>query len=230
MKILLGQGGPWIRTRSGLTLLELLVVIAIILVLVALVTPLLGRSKERVQTVVCLNNLRQWGLATQLYVTDHSDSLPMDGVPNPGENPPRSGWYITLPQQLGIPPYHAMPWRTNPAAPLDNSIWICPSNKRKSNGLNLFHYCLNSRLNGTGADQRSIRYTSVSQPGAAVWMFDSKNLPAVGYWGFVHTNLHAQGANFLFLDGHVERLHRTNYWDDATGKGRTNAPNLVWEL
>ena len=61
-----------------------------------------------------------------------------------------------------------------------------------------------------------------------VWVFDSKNLPAVGYWGYVHTNLHGVGAQFLFLDGHTRHFRNTGYWNFAEQKGRTNKPSIVW--
>jgi len=62
-----------------------------------------------------------------------------------------------------------------------------------------------------------------------VWLFDSKNLPAVGPANFVHTNLHTRGAQFTFLDGHVSRFRSFEYWDFAIDKGRTNNPSLVWD-
>lgn len=51
-------------------------VIAIIGILAGLVLPALGRVKSRGQSTYCLNNLRQLGLATQIYVGDHDDALP----------------------------------------------------------------------------------------------------------------------------------------------------------
>jgi prepilin-type processing-associated H-X9-DG protein len=66
-------------------------------------------------------------------------------------------------------------------------------------------------------------------PTAVVWMFDSKNLPAWGSQNYVHTNLHNNGANFVFLDGHVKRFRNTEYWNFSTDKGLTNNPDLVWD-
>jgi prepilin-type processing-associated H-X9-DG protein len=45
---------------------------------------------------------------------------------------------------------------------------------------------------------------------------------------FVHTNLNNQGAQFVFLDGHVQRFRNREYWDFSTGKGLTNNPEMVW--
>jgi prepilin-type processing-associated H-X9-DG protein len=121
-----------------------------------------------------------------------------------------------------------MAWRTNPAAPPDRSIWLCPANKRRSNGRNLFHYCLNEHINGTGAEARPVRLGALKQPSVLVWLFDTKNLPAVGAWSFVPTNLHNAGAQFLFLDGHVARIRCTAYWDFERDRARTDHPSLGW--
>jgi prepilin-type processing-associated H-X9-DG protein len=214
--------------RASFTLLELLVVVAGIAVLASLLLPVLSRAKLRVRDVACLNNLRQWGLATQLYAADHDDYLPPDGTPNPSDSATNTGWYVLLPRQLGLPRYHDQPWRTNPAVEPGRSLFICPSNPRRSNGRNLFHYCLNEQINGTADQNRPVRLSQLEAPLTLVWLFDSKNLPAVGYWNFVHTNLHQGGAQFAFLDGHAARFPRADYWDAATGKGRTNNPALRW--
>ncbi|HNQ88510.1 MAG TPA: hypothetical protein PKM73_07850 [Verrucomicrobiota bacterium] len=214
--------------RAALTLVELLLGITLLAILAALAAPALARARNRVQGAVCSNHLRQWGLATHLYTLDHDDFLPPDGTPNPGPSSTNQGWYIALPRQLGLAAYHTMPWRTNPAVNPGPSIWLCPSNTRRSNGRNLFHYCLNEHVNGTGENDRPVRLTPLQEPASLVWLFDSKNLPAVGDWSYVHTNLHARGAQFLFLDGHVARFQQAASWDPVTGRARTNHPALRW--
>jgi len=214
--------------RLAFTLIELLVVIAIIAILAALLLPALSKAKEKGNAVGCLNNLKQWGLATQLYVGENDDYLPLDGTPNPGAGSTNVGWYIQLPQILGLPRYHDQPWRTDASAEPRRSVWICPSNKRRSNGNNLFHYCLNQNVNGTGAANFARRLVSIPYPTRTIWLFDSKNLPAVGSWTYVHTNLHTGGAHFSFLDGHAQRYNVRAYWDVTTNKALTNNAELLW--
>ncbi|HUA68950.1 MAG TPA: type II secretion system protein [Candidatus Saccharimonadales bacterium] len=223
------------RFRS-FSLIELLVVIASIAVLGAMLLSALGRAKSTAQAITCRNNLKQWGLATHLFAADNDDFLPPEGKPTPLEsdlaNPAYQAWYIQLPEQMNLPRYADMPWRTNPFVDPGNSVWICPANPRRcdssSKTNNLFHYCLNDYVNGTGSGNRRVRLGSISRPAAVVWMFDSKNLPAVGNEDFVHTNLHNGGAQFVFLDAHVERFRSSDYWDFKKDKGITNNPTLVW--
>ena len=63
--------------KNGFTLIELLVVIAIVAILAAILLPALSKARERARQSVCINNLKQIGLATLMYVQEWDDRMPV---------------------------------------------------------------------------------------------------------------------------------------------------------
>ena len=71
------QPPPGVTSQRAFTLIELLVVIGIIAILAGMLLPALARGKGSAQTVACFSNLRQIGIALNVYVQDNRDRLPV---------------------------------------------------------------------------------------------------------------------------------------------------------
>src|SRR5450631_4254231 len=137
----------------GFTLIELLVVIAIIAILAAMLLPALASAKEKARRIKCLSNMKQLGLASNMYSTDNDDHLVW---PNWGTDPAPcpAGWlfkgtYVSVPiiSLSGGPNPSVVPnWSANrlhyltqsafwPYAP-NADVLICPNDLLPSNSGN----------------------------------------------------------------------------------------------
>lgn len=72
--------------RCAFSLVELLVVIGIIAALIAILLPALAKAREAAQTVNCLSNLRQLGMANTMYINQNKGYFPNAGDEWPQES------------------------------------------------------------------------------------------------------------------------------------------------
>jgi prepilin-type N-terminal cleavage/methylation domain-containing protein/prepilin-type processing-associated H-X9-DG protein len=93
------------RRIKAFTLIELLVVIAIISILAAILFPVFARARENARKAACMSNLKQIGLAVQMYLQDYDGIFPFarNWYPNEGaytatstSDPLPGSWYTIL--------------------------------------------------------------------------------------------------------------------------------------
>jgi prepilin-type N-terminal cleavage/methylation domain-containing protein len=171
------------ENRRAFTLIELLVVIAVIAILAAILLPVLASARQKAQSIQCLNNLRQWGIAFHMYCDDNNDIVPEEGntaLPiNDGGGATATpnyylAWYQVVPPMVGslslCDLYGANGHPNNAPIPSNPSIFSCPGapppdpnegfQKPLKFALAYFMYGENSRL----CVNWSSRYNSSGQP------------------------------------------------------------------
>jgi prepilin-type N-terminal cleavage/methylation domain-containing protein len=111
-----------VRHRRGFTLIELLVVIAIIALLLSILMPALQKVKKQAQATTCLSNLKQIGLAAELYAGDYDLFIPRGST---GSN---AIWFMQFLPYVGQK-YNTGDYR-------NVKIYKCQSFPRTGNGLN----------------------------------------------------------------------------------------------
>ena len=129
-----------LSSKSGFTLVELLVVIAIIGILVSLLLPAVQMVREAARRTVCLNNLRQQGLALQNHHAAHNE-FPVGGTSflttsNPADTQIAwSAFLLPFIEQGNV--HQQIDFRTNfdsvqnaSAAAAIIAVYICPSSRR----------------------------------------------------------------------------------------------------
>ncbi len=198
------------KINKGFTLIELLVVIAIIAILAAMLLPAMTRAKSRAYNTVCVNQLRQLGVATRLYAEDNDSRLP------------RAEILPTMPLDPALPlsricdvlsSYAGKATGSNSAA-----LFKCPNDKIVMFTREGSSYEWNTELNGHRIDETrtsNVRIVKVeiingevveNSDEQKVLRFPPETTPLLLDYEDFHARMPKSGKNVVFMDGHVAPL------------------------
>jgi len=205
--------------RPGFTLIELLVVIAIIAILAAILFPVFARAREKARQASCLSNLKQLGLADQMYAQDYDERLVRR---NSGANCNAAS------RTNGLAPHALYPYVKNV------QMYICPSRTTPAG------FCSNCSTASLALMARSSYNVNCRRGDPAMGdLRRPAELFALGdsyggnYWRANNDyvgcdcgvlDMHNDGINVAFCDGHAKWLKK----DRAHNTRANTAAYLPW--
>jgi prepilin-type N-terminal cleavage/methylation domain-containing protein/prepilin-type processing-associated H-X9-DG protein len=199
--------------QRGFTLIELLVVIAIIAILAAILFPVFARAREKARQASCQSNLKQIGLAAQMYAQDYDERYCPNSLVAPphanefhGAGGLRTWWYELLNPyikntQVWICPSMTPDYRTCGCGPEGEPRWIT------GYGQNCDWRSIPKPTDGAPMAQYPVPATTVyaSDANCVVVRTDQTSAyPAPNGTCPTTFSPHNDGKNHLYMDGHVK--------------------------
>jgi prepilin-type N-terminal cleavage/methylation domain-containing protein len=167
----------------GFTLVELIVAIAILSLLASFLLPAVSRARESGRKAVCMNNLRQIGLALEIYIAGNNFCYP-SAAQKPSNNPG------------GLPTIYDV---LNPYLNGNMEVFRCPSDTDNYYQTEGTSYEWNRFLNDEHYDTCAI-YNILELGGRirmpVMWDFEN----------FHGASAEAGGRNVLYTDGRVGKV------------------------
>jgi prepilin-type processing-associated H-X9-DG protein len=202
--------------------------------------PALAHAKTKAQAVVCLNHVKQWGLAILLYTEESNDYFPYEGYPAPiniGKN--LQAWYNVVPQFMANRSLMDLYAKSNAPVPNSRSAFSCPNTVAKPPALltpskPFFMYGFNCRLdpNNVGTNWLQFNRSQVVQPSKTVILADSSENNYSTTSGRYAPARHNKRANMTFVDGHTAAIHTNDYCrttkEDEHSDSEWNKPREVY--
>ena len=228
--------------QKKFTLSELLVVIAIITILASMLLPALNQSRKKAKEIKCTSNLKQ--VATYLLMYEEQNRV----VPAYNGN---FGWYYGKWQDMLMPYYSPNAelddWyftETKFGKRFPKGPFGCPLSNGDDSAVETTNYGINGHVaidnGGNGstpiANVKIRNFSKIRQPSAKGLVFDlsikNSSWPDMVAWhrggmmygaGATWRHLNNAGANFAFVDGHVDGR---NYRD--IGNENYGGNDVLW--
>ncbi len=230
--------------HKAFTLIELLVVIAIIAILAAILFPVFGRARENARRTSCLSNLKQIGLGIMQYTQDYDESFPLYRASNAPTNSDPFGWADAIQPYLKSEQILQCPSDTNPTPTQATAAG-------RAQAFGYVDYTYNVSLSeapmpGNTANVTAVNQGALTATSLTVMVLEGKanagqsafqqgtarsasrgagNAPAKAQEINIAAGRHLDGANLLFVDGHVKwQIGRIV----VTGSGPFPTLDRVW--
>jgi prepilin-type N-terminal cleavage/methylation domain-containing protein len=195
------------RRLRAFTLIEMLVVIAIIATLAALLFPAVSGMAERGKSTQDMNNLRQLGLATQMYLGDNDNNFfPATKVWMTELNPKYIGTWKTFQSPFD----RRSPSEIAASAPVSYGLNQNANDVLAEKVTNSSGFIIYAPAQASGATSTFQGNGAAQAPGVTVL----KNATSPGGTAIGGTHNSRKRINAVFSDWHVETLLWTTFIND----------------